>query len=34
VAGIARGVVLMDAGYGADTSLRTEITALGPILFT
>ena len=29
VAGIARGVVLMDAGYGADTSLRTEITALG-----
>ena len=29
VAGTARGVVLMDAGYGADTSLRTEITALG-----
>jgi SRSO17 transposase len=27
--GIPRGVVLMDAGYGADTSLRTEITALG-----
>lgn len=28
-AGIARGVVLMDAGYGADTRLRTEITSLG-----
>jgi len=28
-AGIPRGVVLMDAGYGADTSLRTEITSLG-----
>jgi SRSO17 transposase len=28
-AGIPRGVVLMDAGYGADTKLRTEITALG-----
>ena len=28
-AGIARGVVLMDAGYGADTNLRTEITSLG-----
>jgi len=28
-AGIPRGVVLMDAGYGADTGLRTEITALG-----
>ncbi len=28
-AGIPRGVVLMDAGYGADTRLRTDITALG-----
>jgi len=28
-AGIPRGVVLMDAGYGADTKLRTEIAALG-----
>lgn len=28
-AGLPRGTVLMDAGYGADTSLRTEITALG-----
>src|SRR5471032_605654 len=28
-AGIPRGVVLMDAGYGADTGLRTELTALG-----
>ena len=28
-AGIARGVVLMDAGYGADTDLRDDITALG-----
>jgi SRSO17 transposase len=28
-AGIARGVVLMDAGYGVDTRLRTELTALG-----
>lgn len=28
-ADLPRGVVLMDAGYGADTSLRTEITALG-----
>jgi SRSO17 transposase len=27
--GIPKGVVLMDAGYGADTGLRTEITALG-----
>ena len=27
-ADIPRGVVLMDAGYGADTGLRTEITAL------
>jgi SRSO17 transposase len=28
-AGIAPGMVLMDVGYGADTRLRTEITALG-----
>ena len=28
-ADLPRGVVLMDAGYGADTSLRTAITALG-----
>ena len=28
-AGVPRGVVLMDAGYGADTDLRTQITALG-----
>jgi SRSO17 transposase len=28
-AGVARGVVLMDAGYGADTDLRTNITTLG-----
>ena len=28
-AGLPRGVVLMDAGYGADTDLRTNITALG-----
>jgi SRSO17 transposase len=28
-AGLPDGVVLMDAGYGNDTSLRTEITALG-----
>jgi len=28
-AGIPRGTVLMDAGYGSDTKLRTEITALG-----
>jgi SRSO17 transposase len=27
--GLPQGVVLMDAGYGNDTSLRTEITALG-----
>jgi SRSO17 transposase len=27
-ADIPRGVVLMDAGYGSDTKLRTEITAL------
>jgi SRSO17 transposase len=28
-AGIPRGVVLMDAGYGSDTRLRTSIGALG-----
>ena len=28
-AGIPRGIVLMDAGYGTDTALRTQITALG-----
>ena len=28
-AGIAPGIVLMDAGYGADTKLRTAITSLG-----
>jgi len=28
-AGIPRGVVLMDAGYGGDTDLRTGIAALG-----
>jgi SRSO17 transposase len=28
-AGLPRGVVLMDAGYGADTDLRTSITTLG-----
>jgi SRSO17 transposase len=28
-AGIPRGVVLMDAGYGADTNLRDAITSLG-----
>ena len=28
-ADLPRGVVLMDAGYGADTDLRTNITALG-----
>ena len=27
-AGIARGVVLMDAGYGCNTNLRTSISAL------
>ena len=27
-AGIPRGTVLMDAGYGADTKLRTAITEL------
>jgi SRSO17 transposase len=27
--GLSRGVVLMDAGYGTDTDLRTSITALG-----
>jgi SRSO17 transposase len=29
VAGLPEGVVLMDAGYGNDTGLRTDITALG-----
>ncbi len=28
-AGLPKGVVLMDAGYGNDTGLRTEISALG-----
>ena len=28
-AGLPEGVVLMDAGYGNDTGLRTEITTLG-----
>jgi SRSO17 transposase len=28
-AGLPRGVVLRDAGYGSDTQLRTDITALG-----
>ena len=28
-AGLPQGVVLMDAGYGNDTGLRTEITSLG-----
>jgi SRSO17 transposase len=28
-AGLARGVVVMDAGYGAETKLRTAITTLG-----
>jgi SRSO17 transposase len=28
-AGLPQGLVLMDAGYGNDTRLRTEITALG-----
>src|ERR1035437_10083748 len=28
-AGLPRGVVLMDAGYGADTDLRANITTLG-----
>ena len=28
-AGLSRGAVLMDAGYGVDTDLRTSITALG-----
>jgi SRSO17 transposase len=32
-AGIARGVALMDAGYGADTDLRDGITILG-LLYT
>jgi SRSO17 transposase len=28
-ADLRRGVVLMDAGYGASTDLRTDITGLG-----
>ena len=28
-AGLPRGVVLMDAGYGGDTKLRTGISELG-----
>src|SRR5437773_2998128 len=28
-AGLPKGVVLMDAGYGNDTNLRTQVTALG-----
>src|SRR5262245_29126367 len=28
-AGLPRGAVLMDAGYGVDTDLRTSLTALG-----
>src|ERR1700729_34293 len=28
-AGLSRGAVLMDTGYGGDTDLRTSITALG-----
>jgi SRSO17 transposase len=28
-AGLPRGVVLMDAGYGSDRQLRTDVTALG-----
>jgi SRSO17 transposase len=28
-AGLPQGVVLMDAGYGNDTDLRTQVTALG-----
>jgi SRSO17 transposase len=28
-AALPRGVALMDAGYGTDTDLRTNITALG-----
>jgi len=28
-AGVARGVVLADAGYGNDTTFRTEVSALG-----
>ena len=28
-AGLPRGVILMDAGYGNDTQLRTDVTALG-----
>ena len=28
-AGLPRGVILMDAGYGSDTQLRTDVTTLG-----
>src|SRR3954469_23180895 len=28
-AGLPRGAILMDAGYGSDTQLRTDVTALG-----
>src|SRR3954451_1240627 len=28
-AGLPRGVILMEAGYGSDTQLRTGVTALG-----
>src|SRR3954468_11774124 len=28
-AGLPRGVILMDAGYGSDTQLRTDVTELG-----
>src|SRR5215204_3290338 len=28
-AGLPPGVILMDAGYGSDTQLRTDVTALG-----
>src|SRR3954465_1021603 len=28
-AGLPRGAILMDAGYGNDTQLRTDVTALG-----
>jgi hypothetical protein len=30
-AGLPKGVVLMDAGYGNDTGLRTDITAAGSV---
>ena len=32
-AGLPRGVVLMDAGYGSSTRLREEISALGLALY-